>query len=74
MDYHGRYSNRSRKSDSFGIPKRRRRGPVVLEDFELIRVLGKGCAGRVSLFIGFVFKYSGKQAYQSPGVIGQTCS
>jgi hypothetical protein len=25
-----------------------RKGPPVLEDFELVRVIGKGCAGRVS--------------------------
>jgi hypothetical protein len=35
-----------------GSTHTRRKDIPVLEDFELVRVIGKGCAGRVSLIPG----------------------
>lgn len=43
----GRNGNGNRSGS--GSTHGRRRGVPVLEDFELVRVIGKGCAGRVSL-------------------------
>lgn len=41
--------NGNRNGSGSGSTHGRRRGVPVLEDFELVRVIGKGCAGRVSL-------------------------
>ena len=50
QDRHDLNGHEDTHGNSNGIGKSDRGGqkPVTLEDFELIRVLGKGCAGRVS--------------------------
>jgi len=44
----GRAYEHEHRSGSGNGERRRRIGIPVLEDFELVRVIGKGCAGRVS--------------------------
>lgn len=45
----GRQKKRSKSTDPNKEPKKRSKRKVVIDDFEMMRVLGKGCAGKVLL-------------------------
>jgi serum/glucocorticoid-regulated kinase 2 len=45
----GRRKKRTKSADPNKEPKKRSKRKVVIDDFEMMRVLGKGCAGKVLL-------------------------